>query len=64
MTGPQLSEWDAYVKSIEPRTRLEGLQSLGFATYLSPEERDAYSREAREEGVRDLWPEPDDERSA
>jgi CHASE1-domain containing sensor protein len=57
-------EWDGYVRSIEPETRLEGLQSLGFATYVRPGEREVYSREAREEGVRDLWPEPDDERPA
>jgi signal transduction histidine kinase len=58
------NEWDAYVKSIEPQTRLEGLQSLGFAKYVRPGEREAYSREAREEDLRDLWPEPDGERSA
>jgi CHASE1-domain containing sensor protein len=37
---------------------------LGFAKYVRPGEREAFSREAREEGVRDLWPEPDGERSA
>jgi len=56
-------EWDGYVRSIEPGLRrnrlrkaqsLEGLQSLGFATYVKPGEREAYSREARQEGVRDL----------
>ena len=63
-------EWDGYVRSIEPGSplrksqSLEGLQSLGFATYLRPGETEAYSREAREEGVRDLWPEPDGVRSA
>ena len=66
-------EWDDYVRSIEPGARrnglrkaqsLEGLQSLGFATYLRPGERESYSRAVREEGVRDLWPEPDGERSA
>ena len=57
-------EWDGYVRSIEPETRLEGLQALGFATYVRSGEREAYSRGAREEGVRDLWPEPDGERSA
>src|SRR5215210_1991150 len=57
-------EWDGYVRSIEPGTRLEGLQYLGFATYVRPGERKAYSRVAEEEGVRDLWPEPDGERSA
>jgi CHASE1-domain containing sensor protein len=64
------NEWDGYVRSIEPGSplrksrRLEGLQSLGFATYVRPEETEAYSREARKEGVRDLWPVPDGERSA
>src|SRR5919107_2389177 len=64
------NEWDGYVRSIEPGSplrksrRLEGLQFLGFATYVRPEEREAYSREARKEGVRDLWPVPDGERSA
>jgi signal transduction histidine kinase len=66
-------EWEGYVRSIEPGLRrnrlrkaqsLEGLQSLGFATYVRPGEREAYSREAQEEGVRELWPEPDGERSA
>jgi signal transduction histidine kinase len=57
-------EWNDYVTSIEPWHRLEGLQSLGFAKYVRPEERRVFSREAREEGVRDLWPEPDGERSA
>jgi CHASE1-domain containing sensor protein len=38
-------EWDGYVRSIEPGSRLrkaqslEGLQSLGFATYLRPAAR-------------------------
>jgi signal transduction histidine kinase/sensor domain CHASE-containing protein len=63
-------EWDVYVRSIEVGRRLrkaqslEGLQSLGFATYLRPGEREAYSRVANEEGVRDVWPEPDGESSA
>jgi signal transduction histidine kinase len=63
-------EWGGYVKSIEPGSRhrssqnLEGLQSLSFARYVRPRERGTYSRKAREEGVRDLWPEPNGERSA
>jgi signal transduction histidine kinase len=57
-------EWDNYVRSTDPENRLEGLQSLGFAKYVRPEEREAFSRAAREEGVRELWPEPDGERSA
>ena len=58
------NEWDGYVKSIEPKDRLEGLQSLGFASYVRPEEREDFSHEAREEGVRDLWPEPEGDRPA
>ena len=59
-------DWDAYVNSLEPeaRYRLNGLQFLGFAKLVRPEEREAFSREARDEGVRDLWPEPSGERSA
>src|ERR687898_276664 len=63
-------EWDGYVRSIEPGSRLrssqnlEGLQSLSFARYVRPREREAYSREAQEEGVRVLWPEANGERSA
>ena len=58
--------WDAYVKALKPdaRYRLNGLQFLGFAKRVTPGEREAFSREAREEGVRDLWPEPSGERSA
>jgi CHASE1-domain containing sensor protein len=63
-------EWDGYVSSIESGSRLrkaqslEGLQSLGFATYLRPGERVGFSREARQEGLPDLRPQPDGQRSA
>jgi signal transduction histidine kinase len=57
-------EWDGYVRSIRPNLRHEGLHSLGFAKYVRPAEGEAFSREVREEGVRDLWPKPDGERSA
>ena len=59
-------DWDGYVRALEPeaRYRLNGLQSLGFAKYVGPGEREAFFREAREEGVRDLWPEPNGERAA
>jgi len=59
-------EWDGYVRAVEPETRfrLDGFQSLGYAKYVRPKKREAYSREAREDGVRNLWPEPKDERSA
>ena len=57
------NQWDNYVKivtSTEPKRSWwnPGFQSLGFAPYLRPGESEAYSREAREEGVRDLWPKP------
>jgi signal transduction histidine kinase len=57
-------EWDNYVRGIEPEDRLQGLQSLGFAQYVGPGEREAFDREAREEGVPELWPEPSGERPA
>jgi signal transduction histidine kinase len=44
--------------------RAAGLQALGFAKYVRSGETKAYSQEAREEGVRKLWPEPDGERAA
>ena len=59
-------EWEGYVRALEPdrRLRLNSFQSLGFAEYVRAGERERFSREAREEGVRDLRPEPDGERSA
>jgi CHASE1-domain containing sensor protein len=32
-------EWESYVEGIETKSRLEGLQALGFARYVRPEER-------------------------
>jgi CHASE1-domain containing sensor protein len=59
-------EWAGYVRTLNPgpRNRLNSYRFLGFAKYVKPEERETYSREAGEEGVRDLWPEPVGERSA
>jgi signal transduction histidine kinase len=62
-------QWDDYVKvvtGIEPKRFWwkSGFQSLGFAKYVRPGEREAYSREASKEGARDLWPKPNGERSA
>jgi CHASE1-domain containing sensor protein len=39
-------EWESYVRGIEPKSRLEGLQALGFAKYVEPEEREAFQRAA------------------
>jgi signal transduction histidine kinase len=59
-------EWESYVKGIETKSRLQGLQALGFARYVSPEEREAFVREAREEGLPEMRPDldPGGERSA
>jgi signal transduction histidine kinase len=57
-------EWNIYMRKIKGGNRVKGLQALGFAKYVRPGKREAYSREARKEGVRDLWPEPKGERSA
>ena len=57
-------EWDNYVRGIEPEERLQGLQSLGFAEYVRPEERETFNQEAREKGAPELWPEPSGERMA
>src|SRR5918997_2491190 len=59
-------EWDGYVRALKPeaRLRLNSFQALGFAKYVRPEKREASFREAGEEGVRNLRPRPDGERSA
>jgi signal transduction histidine kinase len=57
-------EWDNYVRGIEPEDRLRGLQSLGFAEYIRPEERETFNQEARTKGLPELWPEPSGERTA
>jgi signal transduction histidine kinase len=59
-------EWESYVRGIETRSRLEGLQALGFARYVSPDEREAFVRKARKEGQPEMRPDlnPGGERSA
>jgi signal transduction histidine kinase len=59
-------EWENYVEGLEPEDRLKGLQIVGFARYVKPEDRDAFSRWAREEGLPELRPdlEPGGERPA
>ncbi|MDQ3910435.1 MAG: CHASE domain-containing protein, partial [Actinomycetota bacterium] len=56
-------EWDGYVKALKPAMpfRFNGLQFLGFAKYVRPRDRDAFSREAPKEGVRDPSHEPNGE---
>src|SRR5215213_10581414 len=42
-------EWESYVKGIETKARLQGLQALGFARYVKPDERKAFAQKAKEE---------------
>src|ERR687898_792273 len=49
-------EWDKYVEGIEPNKRFEGLQALSYAERVEPDEREAFSRRAREEGLPSLHP--------
>ena len=59
-------EWESYVKSIETKSRLEGLQALGFARYVAPEGREEFVQNAEEEGRPKIRPDldPGGERSA
>ena len=59
-------EWESYVNGIETKTRLEGLQALGFARYVSPDEREDFEQQAREQGQPLMRPDldPGGERSA
>jgi signal transduction histidine kinase len=59
-------EWESYVEGIETKSRLEGLQALGFARYVRPEEREVFAREAARVGLPEMRPDldPGGERSA
>jgi len=59
-------EWSEYVKGIEPASRFEGLQGLGFAQRVDPEDRESFIRRARDEGLPEMRPDlnPGGERSA
>lgn len=59
-------EWESYVRGIEIKSRLEGLQALGFARYVTPEERGAFVQNAESEGLPEIRPDldPGGERSA
>jgi signal transduction histidine kinase len=59
-------EWESYVKGIEIKSRLGGLQALGFARYVTPDERRAFVQNARSEGLPGMRPDldPGGERSA
>ncbi len=52
-------EWERYVSGIAKESQLEGLQALGFAERMEPEERESFVREARREDLRGLQPDLD-----
>jgi len=62
--GPK--EWSDYVEGIKPAGRFEGLQALGFAQRVDPENRGSFMREARSAGLPPMRPDlnPGGERSA
>jgi CHASE1-domain containing sensor protein len=59
-------DWSDYVRGIEPAERFEGLQALGFAQRVDPEDRESFVREAQDEGLPAMRPDldPGGERSA
>jgi signal transduction histidine kinase len=47
-------EWANYTRAIDLESRYEGLQALGYAPRVAPEEREAFVDSVREEGVGDF----------
>jgi signal transduction histidine kinase len=60
------AEWPAFVEGIGPDSHFESLQALSYAEHVRPEERAAFTRRAREEGLPGIRPDldPGGERSA
>jgi serine phosphatase RsbU (regulator of sigma subunit)/CHASE1-domain containing sensor protein/anti-sigma regulatory factor (Ser/Thr protein kinase) len=58
-------DWSDYVKGIEPAGRFQGLQALSYAQRVSPEQREAFMRKTRDEGLPGMRPDltPGGERS-
>jgi serine phosphatase RsbU (regulator of sigma subunit)/CHASE1-domain containing sensor protein/anti-sigma regulatory factor (Ser/Thr protein kinase) len=58
-------DWSDYVKGIEPTGRFEGLQALGVAQLVDPEQRESFMRRSQDEGLPELRPDlnPGGERS-
>ena len=58
-------DWSDYVKGIEPAGRFEGLQALGVAQLVDPEQRESFMRRSQDEGLPELRPDlnPGGERS-
>jgi serine phosphatase RsbU (regulator of sigma subunit)/CHASE1-domain containing sensor protein/anti-sigma regulatory factor (Ser/Thr protein kinase) len=59
-------EWSDYVKGIKPAGRFEGLQALGYAQMVDPEQKESFMSRTRDEGLPEMRPEPNPggERSA
>ncbi|MDQ2672605.1 MAG: CHASE domain-containing protein, partial [Actinomycetota bacterium] len=59
------TDWSDYVKGIEPAGRFQGLQALGYAQRVDPEQREAFLRMTRDEGLPGMRPDltPGGERS-
>jgi serine phosphatase RsbU (regulator of sigma subunit)/CHASE1-domain containing sensor protein/anti-sigma regulatory factor (Ser/Thr protein kinase) len=59
-------DWSDYVRGIDPANRYEGLQALGFAQRVEPEDRESFMRKAQDEGLPRMRPDldPGGERSA
>ena len=53
------SEWEEYVKGVEPVRRLEGLQALAYAERVEPSEREDFVRRMEEDGLPGLRPDLD-----
>jgi signal transduction histidine kinase len=47
-------EWANYTRAIDLESRYEGLQALGYAPRVAPEEREAFVESVREEGISDF----------
>jgi serine phosphatase RsbU (regulator of sigma subunit)/CHASE1-domain containing sensor protein/anti-sigma regulatory factor (Ser/Thr protein kinase) len=58
-------EWDNYVAGIDPAGRFEGLQALGYAQRVDPEQREYFMRRSQDEGLPAMRPDlnPGGERS-
>jgi serine phosphatase RsbU (regulator of sigma subunit)/CHASE1-domain containing sensor protein/anti-sigma regulatory factor (Ser/Thr protein kinase) len=59
-------DWSDYVKRIEPAARFKGLQALGYAQLVDPEQRESFMRRTQDEGLPEMRPDlsPGEERSA
>ncbi|MBA3424080.1 MAG: CHASE domain-containing protein [Rubrobacter sp.] len=49
-------EWSSYVEDLDPEVRFVGLQALGYAERVTPEEKEAYSRRTKQAGLPALSP--------